>query len=578
MSDLARRIAGLSPEKRRLLELMLADADPAPAIERDEPDATASTDARNKLAEIWQTVLGLPSVREDDNFFELGGDSIQAIQIVAKARREGIEISTNDLFANPTVNGLLTRAAASPLAPQGPVYGAAPLTPIQHWFFDRALEQPQHWNQSVLLESARPLDLPALEQALLALYRHHDALRLRFEPHGAGWRQEIMPVDAPPLLSEYPVEQLDRVRAVLESGFDLSHPPLFHAALFRGAEDRPALLLFVIHHLLTDGVSLRVLLEDLALGYSQALAGSAPVLPPKTASLIEWSRALHDYAQTPAAQAETEYWLGQLPAGAFPLPVDNPGGENSEASAAAITREVVAEETARLTRETASVLRASLHELLLAALAAALRDWTGSPSILIEVEGHGRESTRIGLDVSRTAGWFTSLFPMRLDLPVSRDPAAVLTAAKQAVRSVPGHGLGYGLLRYVAAGSPLRALRIAPPVLFNYLGHFQTVQVSGLHLRPVFSPDAPLYGPRNLRPHLLQVMTSVVDGRLRLEWIYSRALHRPETMERLADAFIAALRGFADLPASGGAAMLASDFPDADLDHGDIQALFGAGS
>jgi non-ribosomal peptide synthase protein (TIGR01720 family) len=575
MNDLVRRIASLSPEKRRLFELMLAEAEADAAVENDTP-ANPQSDAGNRLAEIWKATLGLTSVREDDNFFELGGDSIQAIQIVAKARRAGIEISTNDLFAHPTIKGLLARGTAAPAAAQGSVYGAAPPTPIQHWFFERALPQPQHWNQSVLLEWMGPIDLAALREALQTLYLHHDALRLRFEPQGSGWRQEIMPVDSSlALLSEYPVEKFDEVRSALENGFDLSRPPLFHAAIFRGGADLPALLLFAIHHLVTDGVSLRVVLEDLALAYSQALGGSAPALPPKTASFIEWSRALHEHAQTAGVEAETAYWLGQLSPGAVPLPLDHPGGENSEASAATLTRVLAAEETTRVSRETTGALRASLHELLLAALAATLRDWTANSSILIEVEGHGRESARIGLDVSRTAGWFTSLFPMRLDVPVSHDAAAVLAAVKQAVRGVPDHGLGYGLLRYKAAGSPLRALPAMPQVLFNYLGHFQTVQVSDLRLRAIFPPDPPLYGPRNPRSHVLQVMTSVVDGELRLDWIYSRALHRPETMERLADAFIAALRGFMALPAGAGPAIVASDFPDADLDEDDMRTLFG---
>jgi aryl carrier-like protein len=475
MSGLTERIAGLSPEKRRLLELMLADAERGVVSGQGSPaEVTQIGGAQQKLIEIWATTLGLPSVGVGDNFFELGGDSIQAIQIVAKARREGIDISTNDLFSSPTIDALLSRASQASKADQGAVYGTTPLTPIQHWFFERAFAESHHWNQSVLLESAQVLDIDALRTAMQALYAHHDALRLRFVPHGTGWRQEIMPIDAPTLCVEYPIADLAQRRGEIEGGFDLRKPPLVCAGLFHGSGEKRDLLLFAIHHLLSDGVSLRILLEDLALAYAQVLGGKTPELPAKTTSWIKWAYAIADRAESSEMQGEIPYWLQQVHGSAAELPLDCPSGENLESTAQSVVRTLPTEETMTLDRSVSRALHASLHEMLLTGLAMTLQTWTGNSALFIETESHGRESALFNLDLDRTVGWFTSLFPLRIELGDARRLLAALAAVKDAIRNVPGHGLGYGLLRY-SQSNRLPGPYPAAPVLFNHLGHFRAI-------------------------------------------------------------------------------------------------------
>ncbi len=424
---------------------------PAPGAAREAlAGSAAPRNAREELlAGIWREVLGLERVGIHDNFFELGGDSILSIQIVARARRAGLLLTTRQFFDNQTVAGIAAVAGTSEVLAevQEEIEGDVPLTPIQRRFFEESRQEPWRFNQAVLLASPH-LETAQLAAALDRLTRHHDALRLRFVREAGGWRQHYAPATPVPLLEvELPPEALESAVEQLQSGLDLENGPLFTAALFRlGAEDR---LLLTAHHLIVDAVSWRVLLEDL----------TAVELPPKTTSWKRWAKQLDAYGRSPELAEELPYWSA-VPA-VPPLPMDfgRDGGR------AAITVELGTAETRALLRDAPEAYRTQVNDLLLAALARACAAWTGERTLLVDLEGHGREEIFPGVDLSRTVGWFTTLFPVALRLPPGAGPRESILAVKEALRAVPGRGLGYGLLRE-------RLSLPQPQVSFNYLGRF----------------------------------------------------------------------------------------------------------
>ncbi|MDT5271395.1 MAG: hypothetical protein QOH49_3581, partial [Acidobacteriota bacterium] len=290
------------------------------------------------LAEIWSQVLGVERVSINDNFFHLGGDSILSIQIIARANQAGLRLMPKQLFQHQTVAELAAAAAvvvgaAPTLAEQGLVSGLAPLTPIQQWLFEQDLIALEHFNQSVMLEVRRGVRGDLLEEVVRRLAAHHDALRLRFERRDAGLSQlfagaeetvSFTRVDFSNLPDEEVAAAIASAAEGFQSGLHLSAGPLASAALFDLGEERPGRLLLVIHHLLVDGVSWRVLLEDLHAGYEQASRGEEIAFASKTTSFKLWAERLSEYAQSEELREELAYWLGEGREAVESLPLDFP--------------------------------------------------------------------------------------------------------------------------------------------------------------------------------------------------------------------------------------------------------------
>jgi amino acid adenylation domain-containing protein/non-ribosomal peptide synthase protein (TIGR01720 family) len=551
---------------------------PDPSGER--PDLAAEFQApgsawEERLAAIWAEVLRLDRVGVEDNFFALGGDSILSIQIVARAQQAGIGITPKQLFQHPTVAELaavatrVQRSAAEP----GPVTGPVPLTPVQRWFFAQERLDGHHFNQALLLAVSRDLPPPRVARALDHLLSHHDALRARFPPDGAGWRQifrapgEPLPQAVLDLRGLPPAArrgEVEEASARLQASLDPARGPLLRAASFDLGEGEPWRLLLVLHHLVVDGVSWRILLADLETACRQLAAGEEIVLLPKTTSLKHWAERLVEHAGSAALAAEIPFWRQTLLAGTDRLPVDLPHGRNTVASASTVSVHLDAEETRALLRDVPPVYRTEINDVLLAALARAFAGWTGRTALTLDLEGHGREEILGGIDLSRTVGWFTAIFPLRLDLGAAADPGAELLATKERLRSVPNRGIGYGLLRYVAPEESARSLLdlAEPEVGFNYLGQLDPSLPGSSPWAPAAESAGPMASPRGMRAHLLEVNASIASGQLRIHLSYSRELHHPETIERLAQGYVAALRrliAHCQSPTAGG--VTEADFP-----------------
>jgi amino acid adenylation domain-containing protein/non-ribosomal peptide synthase protein (TIGR01720 family) len=542
--------------------------------------------AERKLAEIWSQVIGLDSVGVHDNFFTLGGDSILSILIASRANQAGFNLSPRQFFQHQTVAELaaVARAGSSIRAEQGLVGGVAPLIPIQRYLLDSDLDDPQHYNQGLLLEVRERLVPEALHRAVAALIDHHDALRLRFErgpegwsqSHGEGARGAFVLIDLEALPADSRRVALLQAATALQAGFDLAAGPLLRAAYFR-LNELPDRLLLAAHHLVIDGVSWRILLQDLAGAYRRLARGAEPRLPAKTSSLKEWALRLQEHAQTPAILGELDYWLDHRRAGITRLPVDLPNGRNLAGAARIVSVALDRETTRDFLQRVPGKYRIQSHELLLAAVAGTIAQCTGSPLLLIDLEGHGREEgIDESLDLSRTVGWFTAIYPLLLDLTPGQDPEAVLKTVKEQLRQVPGHGLGYGLLRYLseAAGSlPLRSLPQAE-LSFNYLGQVDQALGDSSPFALAAESAGAARSPRQARRYLLEIDSVVLGGCLQVNWTYGADVHRRETVEGLAERFrdrLEELIRHALLSAASGSTP--SDFPLARLDQGTVDRL-----
>ncbi|MBM4200177.1 MAG: AMP-binding protein, partial [Gammaproteobacteria bacterium] len=422
-----------------------------PAPERASPETLAPrTPTEAQLAAIWQEVLGLDSVGVSDNFFELGGDSILSLQVVSRARAVGYALSPKDLFRHQTLAALA--AVARPLATTafdpGPVTGAVPLTPIQAEFFATDIPARHHWNQSVLLASPGPLDTDALAAALRALLAQHDSLRLRYRQVDGAWQQAYAEAEsAAELLWHRPVADRAALAAEAEAAqrsLDLAQGPVLRA-VYMPVADGSARLLLVIHHLVVDGVSWRILLEDLHTAYRQRVAGQSIVLPPKTASFQTWARHLENYAASEALRQEAAFWAAMLTPPLPDPPRDVPVEIVCYRDADEVAISLDEAETRQLLRKAPAAYRSRIEELLLVPLAMTLCGWTRQREALIELERHGRMDRFDGLDLSRTVGWFTCLHPVRVTL--ADELAATIKMVKECLRAVPDDGAGYSLLR-----------------------------------------------------------------------------------------------------------------------------------
>ncbi|WP_163996532.1 non-ribosomal peptide synthase/polyketide synthase [Pyxidicoccus caerfyrddinensis] len=569
---------------------------PAPDATQQLPQgeyAAPRDEVEQKLADIWAAVLRLPRVGIHDNFFSLGGDSILSLLVVSRSRQAGFPLTARHLFQHHTVAELAVAArSASALAAidQGPVTGPVPLTPVQTYFLQHQASHPHHFNQSLLLAAHQPLQLDVLDKALRTLLAHHDALRLRFRQQDDGsWAQDNAAVDEAPLrlehhdLSSLPAsEQLSTMEAHatrLQSSFHLSQPPLLCAALFQ--LDGSQRLLICVHHIVVDAVSWRVLLEDLQTTYQQLLKGAQPSLPPKTTSFQTWANKLQQYAQSDAMKKEAQrHWLKHAATPPAPLPVDHEG-PNTFGSARTVTLALDSEETRALLREVPTAWRSNIQDVLLTALAQELADWTGQPDVWVNLEGHGREDSLFdGVDLSRSVGWFTSIYPVHLPMPQGGTPGDGVRAVRESLRHVPHHGVGFGILKWLgpdALSAPLRALPL-PQVAFNYLGQFDGASDTSAMLSFARESAGTEVPNEALRMHPLEVGGSVREGQLQLTFAYSANLHREATIQALAQRFLARLRTLiAESHTDDAKRRGAADFPLATLTQPTLDTLLHDG-
>jgi amino acid adenylation domain-containing protein/non-ribosomal peptide synthase protein (TIGR01720 family) len=548
------------------------------------------TPIEEKLAEIWAQVLTVEQIGIHDNFFELGGDSILSIQIISRAKIADIKLTVKQLFANPTIAQLATVAATTKARSieQGLVSGTLPLTPIQHWFFQQELPEKHHFNQSFILTVPSDLNIERLEQVWQQLLVHHDGLRLRFTQKDTIWQQNhAVPTDNITIkrfdLSKVPETEIETVIETraneLQASLNLSEN-LVQVAFFWLGIDKKARLLIVIHHLVVDGVSWRILLEDLQTAYQQLSQGQTVQLPAKTTSFKDWAQQLTEYAQSEVLKSELAYWLSASDDAVDSIPVDYPEGVNTTASALTVTVSLNEAETLALLQDVPKAYKTQINDVLLTALVLVLSRWTDRESVLFNLEGHGREEIIDGVDLSRTVGWFTTIFPVVVSLGIKDDFGTALKSVKEQLRAIPQKGIGYGLLRYLSPDTEITDQLQALPqaeISFNYLGQFDQLLNQSSLLQSASESAGHIHGLQNNRAHLLDINSMITGERLQIEWTYSKNFHQDTTIESLAQEFVQTLQKLIAhclSPENGG--YTPSDFPLVKLNQQGLEQLLAS--
>ncbi|NAO25985.1 amino acid adenylation domain-containing protein [Pseudomonas syringae pv. dysoxyli] len=533
-----------------------------------------------KLAAVWADVLKLEQVGSTDNFFELGGDSILSLQIIARAKRQGIKLSPKQLFEKQTIGQLASVAKLiqkKPASVAEQISGSLPLLPIQARFFELDIPERQHWNQALMLKPLQALEATYLQTALTALVEQHDALRLGFTQQSGQWQATFGALNTRELVWTHELDSIERLPELADEAqrsLDLRNGPLLRAVLINLPQGEQRLLL-VIHHLVVDGVSWRVLLEDLQQAYRALAQGQPVALAAKTTSLQRWAEQLQQYATGQKLNTERDYWLQALQGADQPLPRDKPEGTMRNRDAAHASSWLSRDLTHKLLKVAPAAYRTQVNDLLLTALAQVLCEWSQQPSVLIQLEGHGREDLFDDTDLSRTAGWFSSLFPVRLTPQIA--PGASLCGIKEQLRAVPDKGIGYGVLRYMGEASFAQQLAALPQarVTFNYLGQFDGS--FNEHQGALFVPSADSSGTALCEDgplgNWLSLNGQVFDGQLQLDWSFSREVYHASTIDTLARRYEQALTTLIEHCTAGHQGVTPSDFPLARLTQTQLDEL-----
>lgn len=519
-------------------------------IEQEKEFAPPRDDTEKILVNAWEQVLGERAIGVHDNFFELGGDSILCLQVVAYARENGLEFTPSQMFQFQTIADLgpqVKRKSPRSEVPE-PTGQLFPLTPIQHWFFEQDLNELNHYSQSLLLEVSDPLDMTVLEQAIQELIHRHDALRLRFESREGEWQQRIAETEPNSAISYVALARLsdrehlneiDRIIDEVRVTLNVTEGPIVRAAYFDLGPNNRHQLFITAHHLVIDGVSWQILLRDLQQNYEQLKSGKRPLRQNKPIGCQRWSRLLQNHSQSGAVRQELGWWTAELSSSTATIPIDYDGNNNADSSCS-LSVYLPEDETRRLLHEVPKAYRTEINDVLLAALGQAIARWSIQSSVIIDLEGHGREEVMDGADASGTVGWFTSVFPVLLQMNRESDPGERLKAIKEHLRRIPAKGIGYGLLRYLSSDAAARQkLKSLPQadISFNYMGQLDRICPSTGLFR-ILRMDGPMKTSFRKRSHILEIDCYIKDGCLQLQWTYSSELHEQKTIQRLASDFL----------------------------------------
>lgn len=533
-----------------------------------------------KLAAVVAEVLGLEGINPGDNFYHLGGDSIKAIQIAAKLKNQGLQIKVKDILSNPVIRNMSAYLkSGTGAAAFEPCEGPVEATPITAWFFAQQFKNPNHWNQSVLLNLKPGYEVSQIETAFNILVKYHDAFRLNYDPRtgqlfynqsALTQRYYIEVFDLSALPKAGQDLQMEFLGGQLKGSFNIENGILLKAGLFElGSRGRR--LLLTAHHLACDGVSWRIILDDFASLLAQIAQGQNPVLPPKSASFQQWARELAAYGRRLALEpgmGGAGYWEAMV-GESFQFPADNVSGNQDKANGTLIaTLDRIRPESLYAANQ---AYNTKTHELLVIGLVLAVSEMLGLAKMAIELEGHGREEVIDGIDISRTVGWFTTLYPVVFQVE-DGDLALRLKSLKEQLRKPPNQGFDFGVLKYLGGffgGQAQAWLR------FNYLGDFTGVA------KPDFfelaqEETGPDCAPDNEPSCLLEINALVIGNNLQVRMAYNAGKFKPETMREFLSRYQQKLQEIIDhCRQKGQVEFTPSDFDTAGLSQAEIDSLFG---
>ncbi|MCG7410807.1 amino acid adenylation domain-containing protein [Paenibacillus sp. ACRRX] len=521
---------------------------PDPDYQSVEDHYEAPRDEKERqLTAIWERVLGTNNIGINDNFFEIGGDSIFSIQIIAQANQAGLQLNLQQMLKHQTIAELAQAATQinQNKVEQGEITGDVPLTPIQYWFFEQEHPDFHHWNQSMFLIPRERLDINLFYEALQKIVQHHDALRMRYEispdgswkqtNHGVGEEVPLEVISPDGLVGPDWEQRIQEIVQVRQASLNLQNGPLMRAVYFDEGLSSPGKLFLATHHLVVDGVSWRIMLQDLQQVYEQGKDGVPLRLPAKSTSFKTWAEQLNDYGRTKVCLDVKKYWEQQSNKRSGDIPKRTVNEVVTEASTEQVIVVLSKEETSAL-QDAQVTFKASMNEILLAGLAKAITKWTKTSDLTINVEGHGREEIMEGIDISRTVGWFTSLYPVYLRMENEQPLLEVLKMVKDEIRRIPNKGIDYGILRYLNSHfKPLLERQEKPAISFNYLGNFdQLFSSTSMFVKNLAFNESNFAGSSK-RLHIIDVVGVILEEKLHLIWMYSHKHYEDSTIHNIAE-------------------------------------------
>ncbi len=514
---------------------------PYPAVQVERRYVAPHNEAEETLVKIWRDVLGNPKIGIHDNFFEIGGDSIKAIQIAARLKKSGYKIEIRDIFINPLISDLASKVKTlERIGDQSVIEGIVPLTPIQKHFFEYYRIEPHYFNQAVMLHSRERLDEEAIRVIFIKIQEHHDALRMVYRKDSRKIIQLNRGFEHPFSIEVYDFSKSENaVKALtsrceqIQAGIDLESGPLMKVGLFHLDDgDR---LLIVVHHLVIDGVSWRILFEDLETLYQQYKNNAPLNLPAKTDSFKHWSEKLIHYANSESFLKEKAYWI-QLESKKIPgIRKELEEKSNIIKDVESLSFELAESDTETLLKRTNRAFGTEINDILLISWGMALKKIFGHDRFLIALEGHGREGIFEEMDISRTIGWFTTIFPVLLDVSYENDLPRQIKEIKEILHQIPNNGIGFGLLKYMTAQENKADMnfKLKPQISFNYLGQFDAElrQMSSFEIAKESQGNDS--SPKSQREYEFDVSGIIVNKRLSISILYNRKHFRLETVEAL---------------------------------------------
>ncbi|MGE6632449.1 condensation domain-containing protein, partial [Bacillus sp. NPDC077027] len=517
---------------------------PAPDVEASKTTYEAPRDEMESLlCDIWADVLGVEQVGIHDNFFFLGGDSIKGIQMASRLTQTGWKLEMKQLFQYPTIADIrpYIEVADVAIAHQSPVEGEVILTPIQRWFFERKFTNQHHWNQSVMLHAPNGFDPDVTEKVIQKLVEHHDALRIVFQvdeekivQYNQGLLNDSITLDVIELKGDmsHQMQQVEQIANEVQASINLTEGPLLKPVIFH--TDQGDHLLFAVHHLVIDGVSWRIFLEDFTSLYEQAKHGESFVLPDKTHSFQEYAQRLTEYAMSKELLSEQTYWKNVLRHDVKPFPKDHSVTDQRMKHTSTCRFSLTTEETKQLLTDVHEAYHTDMNDILLTALGLSMKQWTGEDHQFIHLEGHGREEVLSHVNLSRTVGWFTSMYPILLDMSYANDLSYQIKHTKEELRHIPKKGVGYGVLKYLTPDKMKEEIPfdVVPEVSFNYLGQFDQEMGAGDVRRSNWSTGHSI-SPQSEKPHALDIVGFIEHGILTITIAYHALEFHEETVERL---------------------------------------------
>jgi non-ribosomal peptide synthase protein (TIGR01720 family) len=586
---------------------LAVDRLPAPRP-RAEHARAASGEVEPQLAAIWREVLAREAIAVDDDFFALGGDSILAAVIVSKAGAAGLYLEPKDLFENPTIATLAEVVGRTPRieAEQDAVTGDFDLAPAAAWFFERVTVDRSHFNQALLLGLDEALEPALMTETLRRLAARHDVLRSRFTERDGRWRHHVDDELAAVPASFAVVDARDarggvdesRWQAAIDeaqSGLDIERGPLWAVRWLVGPTISRCRLLVVAHHLVIDGVSWSILLQDLGDTYTRLRAGAADRAVMKTTSAPAWVAHWAERARAGGLDADRAYWMAfadrvddALADATRPIALmrhgatrrTDPVGPSAPRTPGLCAVTLDPELTTGFRTQAHLAYGTDANDLLAAALHAGFRAWGGSTGLLVDLEGHGRDALADVADLGRTVGWFTSIAPVLLEAPALEDGAGALVKhVKEHLRAMPAKGAGFGVLRHMAGATDdatrTRLAAIPPsPVIFTYLGALDAIAGATPLLGGAVEPAPGIRSARQPMTHLLDLCAYVADGRLTLEGRFEGGEAVEDSigclMQHVCEALEAIVRHCCSAEAGG---FTPSDVPDLGLDQDGLDTL-----